>query len=809
MILHSLLLQNFRQHENTRIDFARGLTGVIGANGTGKTSVLEAIAFALYGLPATRGNKDGVRFSRAHPKAAVSVELDFELSGHRYVIKRGISSAEMYLVGQVIPLADSVKAVNALVAQKLGMSRDEFFSTFFTGQKELAVMAAIGPTERGQFISRILGYEKLEKGQELVRESRRSIAADLHALRASMPDKEEAEAERSLQWFNESNRATEVAAAENALREFKAALAELTPRFQASQAADNSRRQLTGDLRVAESELASRTREVAAATAQLRDSEEAVSALADLKGAVEAWPKVSAERDQQALLARHDARRRALVDSLADAAKEHGRLCERRTALEAAPKLEPEVRAKRLATAQEKLRISDAIHEAAIAQNRAVQDAETRINQARFSAGEVQAALETITAAGDDGQCPTCLRTLEGQAGVVRDALLAQIAAFDAVVTEQRDRIRVLAMQSDAEARAQLVTVSKDLEALDNRLARIENGIRELGEIGPMIEAQMARIETIRAELSALPDGYDAATHAHLNDEIERLRPLVEKAKRLQVMAERSSVLFASLHEVTAARDAASYRANGLARSLSELPPDDFNAVMDECERAKAAVSMATLAHERALGEQKAAAEAVKRAEAAVAQATESAEREVELVREHAIHDALDRAYAELRTDLNKAVRPEIARLASEFLSDLTDGRYTELDLSETYELQIIEDGVPKGVISGGESDVANLVLRLAISQMIAERSGQSFSLLILDEVFSALDHARRANAMALMQSLKDRFPQIVIITHDESVRDACDSVLQVSVDPETGASVLRSPALPVGLVESRELVEA
>ena len=51
---------------------------------------------------------------------------------------------------------------------------------------------------------------------------------------------------------------------------------------------------------------------------------------------------------------------------------------------------------------------------------------------------------------------------------------------------------------------------------------------------------------------------------------------------------------------------------------------------------------------------------------------------------------------------------------------------------------------MPKPVISGGEEDLANLVLRLAISQMIAERAGQPLSLLVLDEVFGSLDESRR-----------------------------------------------------------------
>ena len=159
------------------------------------------------------------------------------------------------------------------------------------------------------------------------------------------------------------------------------------------------------------------------------------------------------------------------------------------------------------------------------------------------------------------------------------------------------------------------------------------------------------------------------------------------------------------------------------------------------------------------------------------------------LSRDVVLHEELDRAMGELRADLNGALRPELAEIASGLLDVLTDGRYTHAEFGEDYQLTVVEDGLVKPVISGGEEDLCNLVLRLAISQMIAERSGTPFSLLILDEVFSALDEQRRANVLTLLRRLGDRFAQVVVITHNPGVRDALDNHVRVTLDLQTGES--------------------
>src|SRR5256885_2055404 len=186
MQLLRLRLVNFRQHADTELEFGPGITGIIGPNGSGKTSILEAIAWALYGVQAVRGDKDSIRRLGAKGRAGVEVDLEFRLGAHEYRVKRGLSTAVLHQDGQVI--ANSLKAVTDKLERTLGMTHDEFFNTYFTGQKELAVMAALGKTERAAFLSRVLGYERLREAQERVREVRNGVAAGVRGVGTRLPD---------------------------------------------------------------------------------------------------------------------------------------------------------------------------------------------------------------------------------------------------------------------------------------------------------------------------------------------------------------------------------------------------------------------------------------------------------------------------------------------------------------------------------------------------------------------------------------------------------------------------------------------
>ncbi|HET9039563.1 MAG TPA: SMC family ATPase, partial [Gemmatimonadales bacterium] len=197
MQINRLRLCNFRQHESTDLELGPGLTGIVGPNGAGKTTLLEAIAWAMYGMPAARGSRETIRRRGAPPRSRVEVELDFSLGPHQYRILRTLHGAELYQDGDPAPIANSIGAVTERVTRLLGMTRDEFFNTYFTGQKELAVMAAMSAPERAQFLSRVLGYERIRAAQDRLKERRSALKARYDTLRAGLVDPAELEAAES------------------------------------------------------------------------------------------------------------------------------------------------------------------------------------------------------------------------------------------------------------------------------------------------------------------------------------------------------------------------------------------------------------------------------------------------------------------------------------------------------------------------------------------------------------------------------------------------------------------------------------
>jgi exonuclease SbcC len=800
--LNSLHLVNFRQHADTRIEFDLGLTGIIGPNGAGKSTVLEAIAWALYGQSAVRGTRDSIRNIRAGPRAPVRVELDFDLSGHRYRVIRGLSNAELYLDGGSEPIATTITDVSELMTRRLGMTRSEFFHTYFTGQKELSVMAAMAPSERAQFLSRVLGYDRIRAAQGLARERRKLITAEITGVKGIMPDPQQVESmlRESATRRKEAERRRIVATASHG--KAKSTLDILTPKWEAAQRAREALQQLQSDLRLAQQAADGLTREsdrlereLAAIGVAKTDLESIAAQLMPLNEVMDEYRMLDA-------LAREEGRRTTLAESLRTVTEELASLRTRQAALAATADSQEDVTALLRARTATLESATGSLETRRTEWVRDKQEAMTKRDALRLQYQDVKAHRDRIVDLGEDGVCPTCQRVLGEHFRSVHDSLDEQLETITVDGRYFTTRLEQLE-RMDAEFKEleeQRKAVAQQVSELERSLARAQAASQELGLLTRELSLKEQRHDQIAVELRGIPSGFDERRYAELERELDRLSPLNEQATRLSARVDREPVLQAEFQDVATRLSDARSRVETLSTRFDEtrVSEEEIQRHRQEYEEAVATFRRTELEHQAALLDEGRAAEAVANAERARQELERARELQARLEADRRVHEELDRGYSDLRNDLNLQLRPELSDLAADFLDVLTDGRYAELEIDDDYNVIMLEAGIPKPVISGGEEDLLNLVLRLAISQMIADRSGQSFALLILDEIFGSLDVDRRLRVVGLLRRLLSRFEQIIVLTHIEDTRDDMDHKINIALDDRTGHSVVRQLDLDV-----------
>jgi len=145
------------------------------------------------------------------------------------------------------------------------------------------------------------------------------------------------------------------------------------------------------------------------------------------------------------------------------------------------------------------------------------------------------------------------------------------------------------------------------------------------------------------------------------------------------------------------------------------------------------------------------------------------------------------------RNYLISQIRPSLSQHASELFEELTDGKYSQIELDEDYNLLVYDQGTPYTIerFSGGEEDLANLCIRLAISEIITERAGSVFHFVILDEIFGSQDSIRKQNIIRALNSFSSKFRQIFLITHVEDIKHFTEYTITVSED-ERGLSTAK-----------------
>ena len=150
--------------------------------------------------------------------------------------------------------------------------------------------------------------------------------------------------------------------------------------------------------------------------------------------------------------------------------------------------------------------------------------------------------------------------------------------------------------------------------------------------------------------------------------------------------------------------------------------------------------------------------------------------------------------YEELRTAFGKRgvqaliienVIPELEDEANDLLGRMTDGRMTvqfetQRDTKaghavETLDIRISDEYGSRSyeMYSGGEAFRINFAIRIALSKLLARRAGAQLQTLIIDEGFGTQDTDGRQKLVQAINSIRDDFARIIVITHIEELKDA------------------------------------
>jgi exonuclease SbcC len=109
----------------------------------------------------------------------------------------------------------------------------------------------------------------------------------------------------------------------------------------------------------------------------------------------------------------------------------------------------------------------------------------------------------------------------------------------------------------------------------------------------------------------------------------------------------------------------------------------------------------------------------------------------------------------------------------------LTNWKYSSIELTDDYLMEI--EGKSLELYSGWEKDLANLCLRLALSQNLTNNTWKNqINFMVLDEVLWSQDFERRNNILASLKWLEDKFSQIILISHVDEIKDIASSLVEV-----------------------------
>ena len=788
-----LTIEGFRSYRGaTTFDWRdRRLVGIVGPIGAGKSSILDAVAFALYGKTPGIGSATKSLIHQQCTEAHVS--LTFEVDGQiwqavRAPKRKGQSGHQLRHLAADEPEAEVLEtvtmegAVNERIAQLLGMDFDTFCRSVLLAQNRFSDFLKATKTDRDKVLKGVFGFEQIDAAKLA---AERRLDRETMALEAFAREREGIDQARErleeARGLAEQTRSRLKAFEDCAPRVEKLAAEEAAARSDAEAAAGR----IAELARVADTlppgeqvslvlEAATEARgSVEQAKAAMEQTERARAlADADLIQVRERLGDREQLRTFERLVEQLDEHGRAFAKAADAHAQREGQLAETRDLVEQRHADSTE--------AQESLvRADDRLEEASAA----TKDAHDALATARHA--EMAHELRGSLVAGDP--CPVCAQpvaTLPKRGAAPKAVSAAEKALAKAERTEaglraEKERLATAVgaatrAVSEAEARleegtARLEASAEELRGIEAELTAVQDRITErLGEGEPheLVKARESELEAAELAVTQAATAVEAARRSH-----EEQR---ERAEAAQAAVTTLAVELASVWGALAA-----------PRSPAATPDEDFVKAHADVGAAHAGAT------------------------ARVEELSERIARSGDLEREALETEARQALARRLSDDLKPSKflaflleeeRAELAELGSGMFETLTGGnyRFSADDSFDILDLNAADRPRKADSLSGGETFLASLSLALALAEMVA-RGGGRLDAFFLDEGFGSLDPEHLDRAMEGIGRLvaDDGGRLVVLVSHVAEMREAVEDLVVLDKDDRTGDTIVVSGATP------------
>lgn len=757
IILKRVELSNIRSHKHIVFEpEAEGITAISGPNGTGKSTIVDSIAWVLYGTKPAGVSKVSAIYredavfgdDRCFATVEIEVENQYLKIERRMVNKNGAVECEVWEKTTQKDGTEKFKQVagpavshaEPYIRKRLRMDEKGFLSAILVQQKQVDQLISSSPRERAQVIEKLTGISAVTAALVESRQEFNSLkkVASISTVDESALAKleiERTELEASIE-----EQTDKVSTIRSKVTQFKKDGIELrdhvTEESQKREAAEALREELT----IVSTKIESHESELDRLTEDRKTQRKKLSLVSSGTSLEEIEPKVNALKAdlrgkelQSAKIDSNLSKNRRKLQEYAQVVKESD--------LEAAEDVITE-RAKIETTLSETL-------EEISAQKASILSADSEIKK-------ISKAVSVFT--DGDGTCPTCLQHIEN----VSSAVKVLTKEIDALKKSKDDaKTKILELQ-------EVETTSRDAI---NEYTHLLEAITESTSLESLIEEDSVSssnlasdIITLEGELKALEKVYNAAKrHEETKNDYDRL---LARSKTVSNAIENLKSRKDEIEEEL--KSSGTISAAALAKLRTQL--DD----------ARAAHTKLMMEHTESRGELKLAHERLVHLDEKIAKAKTEIKKYKDLLKSVEVASASTNLIEEFREERIRTSIPVIEVYASDLLSRFTEGRFTSLKIDGKFNTTVVlANGTERavGLLSGGELSAASMALRLAISMLL--NSGSSTNLIILDEVLVSQDAAR---AELILSTVKDVCKgQVVLIAHNDSIDGIADKVVELS----------------------------